>query len=99
MLCGSLCGGGAKFTPAHVAATIIHEATHARLMTAGVGYEPERRAKVERICFKAEIAFASRLPDGQPIIDEAQAQIKRDPEVWTDQAARARRVSKLRELG
>lgn len=88
-----------EVSPAYVAATIIHEATHARLMLAGFGYEAERRARVEEICFRAEIAFASRLPDGHAIIEEARAQLQRDPQVWTNEAARARRTSKLRELG
>ena len=88
-----------EVTPAHVAASIIHEATHARLMKAGFGYEKERRARIERVCSKAEKAFGSRLPDGKAIVDEALAQMERDPEVWTDQAALARRLTKLRKLG
>jgi hypothetical protein len=90
---------GQEVTPAHVAASIIHEATHARLMKAGFGYEIERRARIERLCFKAEKAFGSRVPDGKAIVEEAQAQMERDPDVWTDQAILDRRVTKLRKLG
>lgn len=86
-------------TASHVAATIIHEATHARLRRAGFGYEPELRRRIENVCFRAEVRFAAYLPDGQEIVDEARAQLERDPIVWTAAAADERATSKLRELG
>ena len=89
----------ADVSPAHVAATIVHEATHARLTLAGFGYEPEMRARIENVCFRGEIAFASRLPDGTAIIEQARRQLERDPVVWTREAARDRATTKLRELG
>ncbi len=82
----------------HVASIIVHEATHARLFRAGFGYEPEMRVRIERVCFKAEIAFASRLPDGQALIEQAHAQLQSDPVVWTREAFHDRAVTKLREL-
>ncbi|MGX9142716.1 hypothetical protein [Mesorhizobium sp. 128a] len=36
-------------TPAHIASTIVHEATHARLMRCGIGYEETLRDRVERV--------------------------------------------------
>ena len=46
-----------------IACTIVHEATHARLERYGIGYEEQRRARIEAICFRRELAFASGLPD------------------------------------
>src|ERR1044071_5568271 len=48
--------------PPLLASTIVHEATHARLGRAGIGYDPSIRARVEHACIRAELAFASRLP-------------------------------------
>jgi hypothetical protein len=46
-----------------IAATIVHEATHARLERYGIGYRAELRARIEAICFRRELAFAVRLPN------------------------------------
>jgi len=50
-------------TVEQIASTIVHEATHARLERYGIGYEEQRRARIEAICFRRERAFAARLPD------------------------------------
>lgn len=47
----------------HIACTLVHEATHARLHRYGIEYVEERRARIEAICFRRELAFAARLPD------------------------------------
>lgn len=83
----------------HIAATIVHEATHARLMAAGFGYAPEQRQRIESVCFRAEIAFASRLPDGEVIIEDVKRQLSADPIVWTDGARFERATARLREQG
>ena len=49
-------------TPAILAATLAHEAMHARLMRWGFGYEESIRVRIEGICIKASISFARRLP-------------------------------------
>jgi len=46
-----------------VATTIVHEATHARLCRAGIGYGPAMRPRVEAACIRQQIAFAERLGD------------------------------------
>jgi hypothetical protein len=89
----------ATTTPADVAATIVHEATHARLFRAGIGYEERIRPRVEQLCFEAEIAFAERLPDGAPLIERARHQLQRTPEFWSTQSRRERDLSALRDLG
>src|SRR2546427_9194317 len=44
---------------ARLASTLVHEATHARLDRLGFRYAAERRARIEGICFRREIAFRS----------------------------------------
>lgn len=51
-----------------VAACIVHEAMHARVAAMGVRVEGRDRAREERICRKAELAFAARTPDGAPSV-------------------------------
>jgi hypothetical protein len=45
-----------------VASVLVHEATHARLYRAGIPYWPDLRSRIEALCTREEIAFASRLP-------------------------------------
>lgn len=47
-----------KSCPELIAATIVHEATHARLDHCGIGYEEELRPRIEATCFRRELAFA-----------------------------------------
>ena len=75
--------------PEVLAAIIVHEAMHGRLFRWGVGYEEEKRERIEHICFKAEIAFARRLPltkkaARKEIMSTARRQLVRDPAIWTD---------------
>lgn len=48
-----------------VASVIVHEATHARLRSCGIGYEEGIRPRVEAICVRRELAFTAKLPNGQ----------------------------------
>jgi hypothetical protein len=61
------------FTPTQVAATILHEAMHARLDNAGVKYETTSAAKHERFCRRAEVEFGMVAPDGAPVVERALA--------------------------
>ena len=58
-------------TVERIAATIVHESTHARLERYGIEYKQELRTRIEAICFRRELAFAARLPNGA----EAQQEI------------------------
>jgi hypothetical protein len=58
--------------PNLIAAVIVHEATHARLWRCGIGYDEALRARVEAICVRRELAFASRLADGEHVRELAQ---------------------------
>jgi hypothetical protein len=62
----------ATSSPAVIASTIVHEATHARLLRRRIGYEEKQRARVEAVCFRAELAFAKKLPDGADAIEHAE---------------------------
>jgi hypothetical protein len=51
-------------TPDLVASVIVHEATHARLERCGIGYDEPLQSRVEAVCFRRELAFANKLPNG-----------------------------------
>jgi hypothetical protein len=55
---------------AQIASVIVHEATHARLMRYGFGYEEPKRLRIEHICFSAQRAFARRLPNADELLTE-----------------------------
>ena len=64
-----------EFTPTQVAATILHEAMHARLDNAGVRYDSLAAAKHERFCRRAEVEFGMVAPDGEPVVERALASL------------------------
>ena len=59
------------FTLPQVAATILHEAMHARLHAMGVRQDRLSRAREERFCRRAEIEFGRVVPDGEPVVRRA----------------------------
>jgi hypothetical protein len=61
------------FSDAEVAATILHEAMHARLHRLGFPLEMEDRARQERFCRRAEIEFGQLVPSGDRVIARANA--------------------------
>lgn len=61
-----------NFSDAEVAATILHEAMHARLDALGFPLEMEDRARQERFCRRAEIEFGALVPGGERVIERAQ---------------------------
>ena len=78
-------------TPEQIASTIVHEATHARLMNCGIAYEPERRARVEAACFRRERAFADKLPNSEVVKEDAERSLTGyPPDYWTDESRRKR---------
>jgi len=60
------------FSDAEVAATILHEAMHARLDALGFPLEMEDRARQERFCRRAEIEFGKLVPGGERVVARAQ---------------------------
>ena len=61
-----------EFSDAEVAATILHEAMHARLHQLGFPLEMDDRARQERFCRRAEIEFGLLVPNGERVVQRAQ---------------------------
>jgi hypothetical protein len=59
------------FSEAQVAATILHEAMHARLHRLGVAVGSADRARQERFCRRAEVEFGRLVPGGERIVQRA----------------------------
>lgn len=86
------------FSPAQIAATILHEAMHARLHRLGFPLEMADRARQERFCRRAEIEFGRAVPGGEPIVERAMAALQTsDEEVapHVDPALAAKRVEQV----
>ena len=89
-----------EFSPAQIAATILHEAMHARLHRLGFPLEMADRARQERFCRRAEIEFGRAVPGGAAIVERALAGLElRDDEVAPviDPALAARRVARVEQ--
>jgi hypothetical protein len=79
----------ADTTPVEMlAACIVHEATHARLWRCGIGYPEEEklRQRVEAVCFRQELAFSAKLPDGAYLREAAEHGLATPPEYWRDES-------------
>jgi hypothetical protein len=85
-----------QFSIAQIAASILHEAMHARLHALGFPLEMEDRARQERFCRRAEVEFGSLAPDGAPVVARALAALRsadEDVAPVVDPALAARRVA------
>jgi hypothetical protein len=60
-----------QHTLPEIAASIVHEATHARVARMCGSLSWELRAKEERLCRKAELEFGLAVPDGQVVVQRA----------------------------
>ena len=72
-------------TPESVAGTIIHELTHARLEAIGFDYRDERRARIERICYRRSQRFLESLPTSNErtaALEDAEAGLSLDSDQW-----------------
>jgi hypothetical protein len=80
--------GGETSSLEVIAAAIVHEATHARLMRRGIDYQEGLRARVEAICLRREKAFAAKLPNGEEVRERAERtlQLCATQDYWTDVA-------------
>lgn len=56
---------------AEIAASIVHEATHARLATMCGPLPNHHRPREERLCRKAELEFGLVIPDGRVVVERA----------------------------
>jgi len=81
-----------------IAASIVHEATHARVSRWCGTLPPECRAREERLCRRAELDFGLRLPDGAVVVRRAQdslALAEQDVAPTVDWREAARRVAEI----
>jgi hypothetical protein len=89
--------------PVHIAATIVHEATHAWLDHRGFAYAPESRARIEAICYRAQSTFAAKVPGCEEVALEyeecAQLVLEQPDDEWSDEAFHLRAAEHFIELG
>ncbi len=94
------------FTDAQRAASLLHEAMHARLDCLGASTDMEDRARQERFCRRAEIEFGRLVPDGAAVVERAQAALDGsddevapaiDPQLAAGRIAVADRAARLRQ--
>lgn len=86
--------------PASIASTLIHEAQHARLWRLGFGYDEPIRARIERLCFRAERNFARLIPEGEASVARAEAWIEANLEpVFSIEGRRQSNLKALKKLG
>lgn len=60
-----------RHTAAEVAASLVHEAMHARLARAGIRIGPGDKAREERLCREAELEFGLAIPGGEVVVERA----------------------------
>lgn len=81
-----------------IAASIVHEATHARV-AARCGMLPEAlRPREERICRRAELDFGTALPGGAVVVERARRSLglsDQDVAPQVDWHAAARRIESI----
>ncbi|MDF3052029.1 MAG: hypothetical protein K0S19_134, partial [Geminicoccaceae bacterium] len=86
------------FSLAQIAATILHEAMHARLHACGIAVSAHETHRQERFCRQAEIEFGALVPGGEPILERALAALSlSDDEIApvVDPALAARRIAEV----
>ena len=86
------------FSLGQVAATILHEAMHARLYARGIAIGADESHRQERFCRRAEIEFGSLVAGGESIVQralESLALSDRDIAPSVDPALAARRVAEV----
>jgi len=77
-----------------IAASIVHEATHARVARMCRSRAPDQGAREERLCRRAELELGLALPDGAVVVQRARASLaladeQVAPDVdWTEAARR-----------
>jgi hypothetical protein len=81
-----------------IAASIVHEATHARVARRCGALGHDHRAREERLCRKAELEFGRAVPDGAIVVQRAEASLAladREVAPAIDWAEAARRVAQV----
>lgn len=74
-----------------IAASIVNEATRARLRRLGINYvDYVQRQRFERVCMRQELAFAARIPDGAELSREIAARMALPADYWAARSVRQR---------
>jgi hypothetical protein len=84
-----------------VALTIVHETTHARLERWGVIYDEKVRPRIETICIRRELSFASKLPGGEALREDLAASLRwcmSDHDFYSDVRFRERHLQGSLEM-
>ncbi len=87
-----------SFSLAQIAATILHEAMHARLHACGIAVGAHETYRQERFCRRAEIEFGSLVPGGGAIVERALAALSlSDDDIApvVDPGVAARRIAEV----
>jgi hypothetical protein len=87
-----------RHTTAEIAASIVHEATHARVAQMCGALPTDQRPREERLCRTAELELGLALPNGGVVVERAQSALRMaDQEVApaVDWAEGARRVAAI----
>ena len=89
-----------------IAASIVHEATHARVARWCRTRRPEWRAREERLCRRAELEFGLAVPDAGIVVERARAALTMTAEEvaptidWREAARRVAEVdAAARDVG
>ena len=69
-----------------IASTIVHEAAHAHPLLSKLGYAENVRHRIEQICMRQELAFASRIPDGSNVREQVESSLMLPPTCWSSAA-------------
>jgi len=82
----------------YIAATLVHEAAHARIDRRGILYSNDKRRRIEQRCVREQIDFARLLPDDNTeLLAHLEANLDR---VWyTDSMLWDRQLRTMRHLG
>jgi len=75
-----------------LALTLVHEGTHARLARNGFRYLDARRARIERICYAAQLIVARRIPGGDEAVRSSEGSLAASDDYYS------RSVQRMREL-
>lgn len=91
---------GTQGSPEWLACLLVHEAQHARLFRLGFGYDHGIRARIEALCYRAQLIFARALPDGDRWAAWSQDLLESDLErSHTTEGLFCRRMQALRHAG
>jgi hypothetical protein len=90
-----------ELTSTQLALLVVHEATHARIERAGIRYVPERRARIERACLRAELAFAERFSGRERdwYVSQYSAKLAAPMPEFSDEGLIEREAAESRQLG